>query len=296
MFYVERTEGSRKEVYFHNRDFFVQTYIIEEDTVKSYRWGATVSPLDNNIEKEDAINLWWYWFHRTLNPNANLHFSENYFNKKGLLSRYFILSDEPQNPSDVSSDTITTSAICVDCSWNYLGPPPPPSPALSVLKWSGSVCREPLIITDFCADVTEDANKPEYMRNHPLSWKTWTFKWPKNHKRETSKIFQFGHRIYPSYLRAIPLHTEEEQEQAKSTPLVEMNLDSFFYKGNDYHVAFAVSSPYTLIPVLAKGSPLPFLDKPYEPGRDKVRVRRDLGDDGYVYFLVETFKGEGWVD
>jgi hypothetical protein len=93
-------------------------------------------------------------------------------------------------------------------------------------------------------------------------------------------------------------------EQAKDIPLV---------TAESYHQRIAIGSPYTLIPIPEKGSPFPSLNKSYEPGHDKVRIRvdfdildesdidprtripiRDPSKRVSLYFLIETFKGEAW--
>ena len=301
MYYVERTDISRKEVYFLNKNFLVQAYTIEGDSVKDYRWDPGL--YEKDVGYNFDIDLLRYWFQRALNPSCPL---ETHLEKKLVQSRYTIPPIKPQPLAETGSNVIITTAISVDCTWNFLIPSPPSSPsALKLLTWSGMTSEEPGIIMDFCTSVITEAGKPEYAKNNPLSWKSWSpervnciFPWQ-------PKGFHAGYRIYPSYLRAIPLHTKEEREQAKDIPLIDdeenfypfhilfspQRVMSFSEECKNHLIAFAVNSPYTLIPVPDKDSPFPVLNKPYEPGHDKVRVKRDFG----VYFLIETFKGEGWT-
>jgi len=167
-----------------------------------------------------------------------------------------------QQAPEVQSNATTTTVIHADYTFNLMGPTRTSS--LELLKWSGETSKTLGVVTSFCKAITADVGKPEHM--------------------------------YPSYLRAIPLYTEEEREQAKDIPLIKLSLDFFFYEGVDYHVAFDVRAPYMLIPVPEKGSPFSSLNKPYEPGRDKVRVKCSYEGSPDIYFLVESFKGEGWKD
>lgn len=83
---------------------------------------------------------------------------------------------------------------------------------------------------------------------------------------------------YPSYVRAVPLLTQEDMEAEKETPLIDLEKTR-------YHAKCAVAHPYTLFPVPEKRSPFPAV-KTYAPG-DKFSVISRSG-----FFLIETFKGE----
>jgi hypothetical protein len=89
-------------------------------------------------------------------------------------------------------------------------------------------------------------------------------------------------RCYPSYVRAVPLFTEEEIEAEKDTPTI--------IGGVSYHIAYATRYPYALIPVPEKESPFP-AGQAYTPG-DRFKVRHaDYGEGLPPYFLIETFRG-----
>jgi len=85
---------------------------------------------------------------------------------------------------------------------------------------------------------------------------------------------------YRSYLRAVPLLTEEALEAEKDTPLIDL-------KKMSYHVQYATSHPYVLFPI--SGTPFCFSVKRYTPG-DKFKARYEWDGKAY-YFLIETFKG-----
>jgi len=90
-------------------------------------------------------------------------------------------------------------------------------------------------------------------------------------------------RSFPSYVRAIPLFTEEELAAEKDTPV-------FDWEKAGYHVLYACRYPYALIPVLENDSPFPSV-KTYVPG-NKFKVSREgYGDGEPPYFLIETFAG-----
>ena len=57
--------------------------------------------------------------------------------------------------------------------------------------------------------------------------------------------FEFGRKHYPSYLRAVPLRTEEKRVSEKETPFIDLDT-------TQYHVEYAVHNPYMLIPVPEK--------------------------------------------
>jgi len=246
MFYVEVKEDnsiSSKEIFFLNYGFLAQSYYIENDIVKNYRWS---DGLLNNTAQE--LQVWL--------DQHNMH--------------------------ETKAETEEITAVFVGCRWDE-DSSAPLKEALKRLKWVGLSHEAPNIIKDFCDSVTADVNNP--------------FPW-------LSPIPQYGRRVYPSYLRAIPLLSENERAQAENIPLVDIER---------YYITFACKSPYTLIPIQEKDSPFPALNKPYEPGCDKVRVKLDvqlwvgierdpktgwLGRSIYkdvpFYFLIETFKGESW--
>jgi len=87
-------------------------------------------------------------------------------------------------------------------------------------------------------------------------------------------------RSYRSYVRAVPLFTQEALEAEKDTPLIDLEQTR-------YHVRSAMRYPYLLIPVPERKSPFYF--KEYTPG-DKFKVRYDNNGEP-CYFLIETFIG-----
>ena len=88
---------------------------------------------------------------------------------------------------------------------------------------------------------------------------------------------------YPSFMRALPLFTEEDLKAEKDKPVLDWNKVR-------YHVRFAVAYPYALIPVPEKESPFPEV-KEYVPG-DTFRVKNmDRVKGEPPYYLIETFKG-----
>ena len=89
-------------------------------------------------------------------------------------------------------------------------------------------------------------------------------------------------RQYRSYLRAVPLFTEEELEAEKDTPLLDLRMAR-------YHAWRAVQYPYLLIPVPERQSPFPAVGN-YTPG-DTFKVRCDHDGKPY-YFRLDTFAGE----
>ena len=275
--YVEKQSGSsRTEVCLLNNGFMVQAYTVEQDTVRNYYWESSnrLESGNGSSAQQKYGELLEYWYFRWLDEPLMPVDDEQ--EKKIPLSDYTGFHSHT-----AKADSTVTTVIFAACYWNFLQPLGlPTATPLKLLGWSGVTNEEPGTVTDFCAAVTLDVRKPEYARNNPFSWK--------------SDMPLYGKRIYPSYLRAIPLHTKEELDRTSENPLVDL-------ADTRYHVYHAITAPYMLIPVPEKASPFPSLGKPYEPGRDKVRVKDDVWiKDGTqlttMCFLIETFKGETWKD
>jgi len=249
----KETNPAATEVFFMCAGFgypLVQHYTIEGDTVKNYYWGIDRQEIDVPKLPWDDLNS--------------------------------------MSVKEVETQGSITSIANVINKWQFREPWQDNSQQedLEIRKWSGATDKTPGMVTDFCDAVIVNVSNPDYAKNKPFSWKS------NNSVRQMStfdpSFFHFGHRIYPSYLRATPLHTGEELEQAKDIPLIDFDLSKF--------TMFAVNSSYLLIPVHVKKSPFPSLNKPYEPGLDKVRVKAPYENGREAFFLVETFKGEAWQD
>ena len=278
--YVERNiSASRKDVFYLNTDFLVQAYSVEKDTVKNYRWfshGGLEFGTESAVQGKFIFLLGYLWGQGFKQPWA-------WWATEGEREWDLPLSDYAaflNNQERVKNATTTLIYVGIYFKGQFRFDNIPIEP-LRLQRWSGLTSDEPDTIKEFCAEVLADVDKPKYAANNPMSWQSkmlpaWTRKIPQS---------RYGLRKYPSYLRAVPLRTEEELNLTKDIPYI---TDVKPY----YHIQYAVESPYTLIPVPEEASPFPSLNKPYEPGRDKVRVKVDLGED--IHFLIETFKGEVW--
>jgi len=256
--YVEKpifnADGSvqGKEVFFMNTSVLAQSYCIENHTVLNYRWDGE---LENTFHSDINLVEW------LMQNNNSSQSSENGNTLETIPAVTVISVENHWMPNDDFRPSKTEDPdLSID--------------ALHILKWSGAMNEIPPAVMAFCAKVQAEVNNPKYAKNNPLSWK--------------SKKLSYGKRIYPSYLRAVPLCTEEDHEQTKDIPFIDLEASS-------YHAYLAICSPYMLVPIPEKDFSFPELGKPYEPGRDKVKVKFSgwyFKED--VYFLIETFKGEGW--
>ena len=314
VFYIEKkASASGKKVFFSIGEF-AQNYIIENDTVKNYHWG-----LGN--QRSLPLKDWLLKISLPVQPYDNEQARQIFMGRSTALP-----VKVPQSTNETEANIETTSITYVWNSWmtrqgDHFSESVPPREALKILRWSGEANESPDVVSEFYQAIAAEVNKPEYAGNNPLSWRLWKPKVipydPLTRTRKHTILWDsenrsyYGYRIYPSYLRAVPLSTEEELEQVKDVLLLDYDSAGFHivcgvqspdHKHNahcargSYHITCAVRAPYLLIPVPEKGSLFPFLEKEYEPGQDKVIVKLSLKGQGFhdVYFLVETFKGERW--
>ena len=216
------------------------------------------------------------------------------------LPSWFEQNSESLKPilCETNNQYATTTAIFAFCYYNILFLHiPPPMPPLKRLTWSGATSEEPSVITDFCASIATGVSNASVTTNQYIQ-------------------SLYGKRVHPSYVKVIPLYSEEECTLVQDIPVID------YEKVHDY-LKRAIHSPYQLIPVPKPSSPFPSLNKPYEPGLDKIRIKRDVtveyrnnpeannqsidedelacGSSSSIgvrhatlYFLVETFMGEAW--
>ena len=249
--YVEKETESAdsKEVFFLCEGPVLpltQYYIIEGSAVKNYHWGP-------DHEKDVYVHSW--------------------------LNRMALPAQTQTSGKEANAREAATSITSIANLWKPNDFNTRPTETFDVLKWSGATDKTSHGVIDFCNFIIANACGPAYAKNNPFSWRS-----NKSTEHDYSSLSQYGHRIYPSYMRAIPLFTEEELTRAKDVPLIDG-------EGN-VPVQIAADAPYLLIPIKDKKSPFPSLGKPYEPGRDRVRFQAGIER----HFLIETFKGEGWKD
>ena len=135
------------------------------------------------------------------------------------------------------------------------------------LKWVGTPNEAPTEVEAFCQSMAKEEASHGEMRMD--AFKTM------RPRTARAAVALPDIRNYPSYLRAVPLITEEDLEATQDIPLIALEKTRL-------NVHYAVKAPYIFLPIPPKRSPFPTLKK-FTPG-DKVKVNYEGGS-----FLIETF-------
>jgi len=231
------------DVYVNSEPFILQMYRIEGRKVFNCRW---ITNFDDQHDFTTDEERW--------TDNEAYH---TFCYKRRAMWETLNKLPNKLGEIDASESLLGEASTVVVTSMNWVYEIPPP-PELGCVMWGVWGVRQwtrmpsELLLAEveaFCQSITQVLSAPKYLKK------------------------------YRSYLRAVPLLTQEALEAEKDTPLIDL-------KKSPYYVRRATTIPYVLFPVSGSGSPFPAV-RGYKPG-DKFKVRNEFEDEP-CYFLIETF-------